>query len=290
MARQSKSSRKARSKALSPAQYERLLDSLQGLLEKGRRRAEQAAGRELVRTYHAVGSRLLAQKLTQRAGYGAAVIQRLADDLGVDHTTLHRAMAFARAYPDGPPDLPLRWGHYRELLVLPSAEQRAWYAEQAAAQGWSAPKLRQAVCELRYRHRSRRGEKPPKPRKPPTQLRRPSGDRYFYKARIERVVDGDTIIALVDLGFQVHRLQRLRLAAIDTPELDTPQGERARDLVERELAGVEYVMLHTNKIDLYGRYVAHVFYAPGETDKRRIIAEGQYLNQHLVDEGLARPL
>ena len=87
---------------LTPGQYDRLLKALHRLLAKGRRREEEAVGRQLVRTYHAVGSRLLQQKLSGKAGYGAAVIARLADDLHVDERTLHRAMAFARAYPDGP--------------------------------------------------------------------------------------------------------------------------------------------------------------------------------------------
>lgn len=288
MPRKPKSDPKARSSALSTAQYDRLLGALQRLLEKGRRHAEEAVGRQLVQTYHAVGTRLLARKLTESAGYGASLIQRLADDLGVDHTTLHRAMAFARAYPNGSPDLSLRWGHYRELLVLPSAEQRAWYAERAADQGWSAPKLRQAVREQRYRNRA--SDAPPKPRKRPTQLRRPTGERYFYKARIERVVDGDTILALIDLGFQVHRQQRLRLAGIDTPDRSTAKGARARDLVERELTGVDFVMLHTDKIDLYGRYVAHIFYQPGEANKRLVASDGLYLNQQLIEQDLARAL
>jgi endonuclease YncB( thermonuclease family) len=273
---------------LSSAQYDRLLKALHRLLEKGRRREEEAVGRELVCTYHAVGSRLLAQKLAGKAGYGAAVVARLADDLTVDERTLHRAMAFARAYPDGSPAMALRWAHYRELLVLPDAEQRTWYAERALEQGWSAQKLREAVREQQYRNRAK--AKPGKLGKRRSQLRRPMGERFFYKAVVQRVVDGDTIVVIVDLGFQVLKEQRLRLAAIDTPERGTPAGDRARDFVQRELASVDYVMLNTDKIDLYGRYVAHVFYAPGETDKRRIVEKGEYLNQRLVDEELAKAL
>ena len=273
---------------LSPAQYERLLKGLHDLLERGRRRAEEAAGRELVRTYHAIGRRLLAQKLAGKAGYGAGVLTRLADDLEVEVSILRRAMAFARAYPEGPPYAALRWGHYRELLVLSDPEQRAWYAEQALEYGWSAPKLREAVREHQYRHRRRDSGR--KALQPTEQLRRPMGERFFYKAFVRRVIDGDTILALVDLGFQVFKEQRLRLASIDTPPRGTPQGDRALELAQRELASVDFVMLNTDKIDIYGRYVAHVFYAPGETDKRRIVAEGEYLNQRLVDEGLARAL
>ena len=125
MPRKLTSTRKPRSSTLTPAQYDHLLDSLQRLLEKGRRRAEEAVGRQLVRTYHAVGTRLLAQKLTESAGYGASVIQRLADDLGVDYTTLHRAMAFARAYPEGPPRLAAALGPLPGALG-PAQCRAAW--------------------------------------------------------------------------------------------------------------------------------------------------------------------
>ena len=182
----------------------------------------------------------------------------------------------------------LRWAHYRELLVLSDAEQRTWYAQQALEHGWSAEKLREAVREQQYRNRAK--AKPGKLGKRQAQLRRPMGERFFYQATVQRVVDGDTVIVIVDLGFQVLKEQRLRLAAIDTPEPGQPGGNRARDFVQRELASVDYVMLNTDKIDLYGRYVAHVFYAPGETDKRRIVEQGAYLNQRLVDEGLAKAL
>jgi endonuclease YncB( thermonuclease family) len=197
-------------------------------------------------------------------------------------------MAFARAYPEGPPDSSLKWGHYRELLVLPDVEQRAWYAAQADKQGWSAPKLREAVREQRFRNRSADGSGSSSKRQ--VALRRPTGTPYVYKATIERVVDGDTLLAMIDLGFQVHRSQRLRLAGIDTPARDTPKGARAKELVEDQLSEVPYVILKTDKIDLYGRYVAHVFYAADETDKHRIFTEGQYLNQRLVDEKLAKVL
>ena len=41
---------------------------------------------------------------------------------------------------------------------------------------------------------------------------------YEYKARLLRVVDGDTIDAMVDLGFYVWVKQRIRLYGVDTWE------------------------------------------------------------------------
>jgi endonuclease YncB( thermonuclease family) len=283
--------RRPRPRPLTHAQYQRLLDAIRGLLEEGRQRAEKAFGQELVRTYHAVGKRLLGQKLAGHGGYGTATLQRLADDLVLDVRVLQQAIAFARAYPAGPPNTSLRWVHYRELLRLPDAEQRRWYEQQAIEQGWSGRKLLEAVRIERFHDRTEEKKKPAaRSRKRRKHLRRPTESIYVYKATIERVVDGDTLVALVDLGFRVLKRERLRLAAIDTPALGTRKGDRALEFVRRELESVDFVLLTTDKIDLYGRYVAHVFYLPGATRKHRVLTHGQYLNQRLVEEGLAAVL
>lgn len=51
---------------------------------------------------------------------------------------------------------------------------------------------------------------------------------YTYKAKLVRVIDGDTIDAEIDLGFNVLIRQRIRLYGIDAPEA------RTRDLEEKE--------------------------------------------------------
>ena len=55
-------------------------------------------------------------------------------------------------------------------------------------------------------------------------------DAFVYQAELDRVVDGDTVDVILDLGFDVklHK-QRVRLAGIDTPE------SRTRDLAEKKL-------------------------------------------------------
>lgn len=55
-------------------------------------------------------------------------------------------------------------------------------------------------------------------------------DAFVYQAELDRVVDGDTIDIILDLGFDVklHK-QRVRLHGIDTPE------SRTRDLAEKKL-------------------------------------------------------
>ena len=41
---------------------------------------------------------------------------------------------------------------------------------------------------------------------------------YVYNAKCTRVVDGDTIDAQIDLGFDVHKKIRIRMVGINTPE------------------------------------------------------------------------
>ncbi len=275
---------------LDGAGYRRLLSDLRTLLDQGRQRAEQAVAHHLVATYHAIGKRLVDQQLTDHAGYGEATVTRLADDLAVGRLLLYRAMALARSYPDGPPETGLRWSHYRELLAVADPRERAWYEAEARDHGWTATKLVQAIrakdagdgAPPELPRRGRKGK--PKP------LERPAHPLHVYKARILRVVDGDTLLADVDLGFQVHKEQRLRLAAIDTPPIEEPAGAEATAYVRERLATVDFVVVWTVKIDLYGRYVAHVCYQPDESDKRLVALKGCYLNQELVDRGLARAL
>ena len=51
---------------------------------------------------------------------------------------------------------------------------------------------------------------------------------YTYVITLDRVVDGDTIDAMIDLGFDVHVKKRIRFMGINTPE------SRTRDLEEKK--------------------------------------------------------
>lgn len=102
---------------------------------------------------------------------------------------------------------------------------------------------------------------------------------YTYKAFVERVVDADTLIVKIDLGFENRVRQYLRLRGINAPELSTEAGKKAKAFVERELSKVPHVILTSSRSDKYDRYLADVFYGEGKDER--------YLNQVLLDEGLA---
>jgi len=113
-------------------------------------------------------------------------------------------------------------------------------------------------------------------------------DIYTYQALVERFVDGDTLLVNVDVGFGIWKREKLRFRGIDCPEMGTLPGNRARKFVEEELGKCGFVVIKTYKTDKYDRYLVDVFYLPGEKDPVKVAAEGMYLNQALIDKGLAQ--
>ncbi len=119
------------------------------------------------------------------------------------------------------------------------------------------------------------------------QIQRPTNPTYLYKAEVKRIIDGDTLLLNIDLGFQVFKEQRVRLAQIDAPSLKDKNGREASQFLRDQLARVEFVMIKTNKIDIYGRYIGDIFYSFTTDDKSEIFSQGKYLNQEIVNRGLA---
>lgn len=117
-----------------------------------------------------------------------------------------------------------------------------------------------------------------------------STDNLFtYKAYVEKIVDGDTLLVSFDFHLEVSISQKLRLRGIDCPEIDTEEGQRARRFVESRLKDCDFIVVKTYKdrADKFDRYLADVFYMPQESDPHKVAQEGTYLNQELLDDRLA---
>jgi endonuclease YncB( thermonuclease family) len=108
---------------------------------------------------------------------------------------------------------------------------------------------------------------------------------YEYLATVERVIDGDTIKFLVDLGFKIYRTETVRLRDFDAPETWRPKSEdeRAHGLVCKNrviqlLGDAASVLLrtHKDKTGKYGRMLASVS------------IEGVDLVETLIAEGLSK--
>ena len=58
---------------------------------------------------------------------------------------------------------------------------------------------------------------------------------YEYSCKVKRVVDGDTVDVVIDLGFDIHYSSRVRLYGIDTPESRTrDKDEKARGFISKD--------------------------------------------------------
>ena len=64
----------------------------------------------------------------------------------------------------------------------------------------------------------------------------------FRVIEITKVLDGDTIDVLIDLGFDLYKKERVRIAGVDTPE------KRTRDLEEKAL-GIDATNWLKDKLD-----------------------------------------
>ncbi len=111
---------------------------------------------------------------------------------------------------------------------------------------------------------------------------------WTYVAYVRRVIDGDTLDLVIDLGLGQRAFPRIRLRGVDTPELYTDAGRRAREFVEARLAVNDMIVVATRRTDTYGRYLGDVRYLSGSSDAGQVAAKGVYLNRELLQEGLAR--
>ena len=103
---------------------------------------------------------------------------------------------------------------------------------------------------------------------------------YVYKAKLDRVVDGDTVDANIDLGFDISINKRIRLAGIDTPETRTRnKEEKVKGLASKnrliELLKDGTFILESKEVGKYGRVLGTLH------------VDDININKTLVKEGFA---
>ena len=142
---------------------------------------------------------------------------------------------------------------------------------------------------------------------------------YEYKCKVKRVVDGDTMDVILDLGFSVHHAVRVRLAGIDTPESRTrdkdekARGKLSKAFLKESIKGKK-IVLKTKIKDAkgkFGRVIAEVWaeFEKGSlrninelmikecyavkynAENKALVAEAHLVNrQILIDKGLFVPV
>lgn len=104
---------------------------------------------------------------------------------------------------------------------------------------------------------------------------------YMFKGHVKHVVDGDSLDVNIDHGMRVNSLNRLRLLGLDTPERGENGYLEAKSFVFEKVMDKD-VIVKTYKSDVFGRYLAVVYYEDE-------MGEIHNLNQELIDRGLLKP-
>ena len=107
---------------------------------------------------------------------------------------------------------------------------------------------------------------------------------YEYACTVKRVVDGDTIDVILDLGFSVSYESRVRLYGIDTPESRTrnkdekARGKLASAFLSKAIELADQVVIRTELKDSRGKFGRVL---------GTVICDGEDVNQGMVDGGFA---
>ena len=87
---------------------------------------------------------------------------------------------------------------------------------------------------------------------------------YTYKAQVVRVIDGDTVVLNIDLGFKIYHVMSCRLAGVNAPELNSKDeavklaAVASKEYLMSLLPVGEWVEIVSRKLDKYGRAVVWI--------------------------------
>ena len=105
---------------------------------------------------------------------------------------------------------------------------------------------------------------------------------YEYKCEVKRIVDGDTVDVIIDLGFSILYSTRVRLYGIDTPESRTrDKDEKVRGLLSKDYLkewldqGGVIIRTYRDKKGKFGRVLGEM------------VVGGRNINLLMVDENYA---
>ena len=114
---------------------------------------------------------------------------------------------------------------------------------------------------------------------------------YTYKISPLKVVDGDTIDADIDLGFDIKVKKRIRFMGINAPESRTKdleekaRGLAAKDRVKALLDGCENIQLKSHGVGKFGRCLGEIMLDMVDGSEKLTLVS---LNELLIKEGHAK--
>ncbi len=293
--------------------YQNLLLRIQQTIKKTEENLLKSVNRQKVVLSWEIGKEidqhLLELQEASDGKYGKNLLENLSASTQIDKRTLYQMHAFFKTYPTLPDEnLSLTWSHYRNLVSIEDETKRKLLEDLALKTDLSSNDLQREISKINSKKKKKAVVEKPlsvKRGKLFTYAKIESGEvdlgfniflkiagvdsteaEYTYVAKIEKIVDGDTIHVKIDLGFDVTHHQILRLAKINAEEATTKNGKKATARLEEILKDLPFVVIKTNKTDIYGRYVADVFLPEKNFSPQQTASDGIYLNQMLLDEGL----
>lgn len=131
-----------------------LLGDIRQLIEHSRQQLASTVNSALTLLYWHIGQRIRAEVLQgQRAGYGEQIVSALSRQLeaeygrGFSEKNLRHMLRFAEAFADSQIvstlSRQLAWSHFLEIIYLPDAQARDFYAQMCAQERWSVRRLRE---------------------------------------------------------------------------------------------------------------------------------------------------
>lgn len=84
---------------------------------------------------------------------------------------------------------------------------------------------------------------------------------YNYPCQVLKVIDGDTLKLVIDLGFSITLTTTVRLQGINCPEMNTVEGKAAKAFAMEWVANRVSFTVKTfkDKQEKYGRYLAELY-------------------------------
>lgn len=79
---------------------------------------------------------------------------------------------------------------------------------------------------------------------------------YTYQGVVERIVDADTVMVMLDLGFGTFKLVRCRLLDLHAPEKGSELGNRITEDLKSFVRSA--CLVYSKKLDRYGRSLANI--------------------------------
>jgi len=106
---------------------------------------------------------------------------------------------------------------------------------------------------------------------------------YEYQAKLIRVVDGDTVDLMVDMGCRIYNEMRCRLYGINAPERNTEDGPEATEFLLGLLSSATTITIETYKDrkEKYGRFLARIFVDGNTVSVNEIMVESRHAVRYM---------